>query len=224
MEEAYQTLGRAPSRLFAELAMARAVPQDVADTVLRSWVTGEHDRAALALSYFAGRGDTAMLAAFQRRAARRVTERNETTGARPGYDVRIASAYLQLASGDTAGAVNAFVAIPDTLCLGCALDRLVEGRLLIAAGRHRQAATLLDERLPVLLSPSEVVFQVELATALRQLGEEQAFEETCARAVAAWRRADRNLLRNLREACGTATSIGDDAARLSYLDADSRTP
>jgi serine/threonine-protein kinase len=224
MEEAYQTWGRAPSRLFVELAMAGAVPQDVADTVLRSWVTGEFDRAALALTYFAGRGDTAMLAAFQRRAARRATERNETTGARPGYDVQIASAYLQLAGGDTAGAVNAFVAIPDTLCLGCALDRLVEGRLLIAAGRHRQAATLLDERLPVLLSPTEVVFQVELATALRKLGEDQAFEETCARAVAIWRRADRNLLRNLREACGTATSIADDPARLSYLDVDRRTP
>ena len=224
MEEAYQTWGTAPTRLFAELAMSGAVPPAVADTELRAWVREDRAGAAWSLAYFAARGDTATLANYEGRALRRVQERNAATGARPGYDARIARAYLLLAHRDTAGALAEFTAIPDTLCLGCALDRLVEGRLLSASGRHREAAAILEERLPVLLSPTEVAFQVELAAALRALGEDQAFRETCARVSAVWRRADRDPLRNLEQACGASNPMQDDPARLSYLDADTRTP
>jgi hypothetical protein len=187
-------------------------------------VNEDRPSAAWALAYLADRGDTAALAHYQRLAVRRAQERNGATGARPGYDGRIAGAFLQLARRDTVGALAGFVAIADTMCLGCALDRLVEGRLLSASGRHREAATILDERLPVLLSPTEVVFQVELATALKALGENQAYHETCARASAIWQRADRDLERNLEQACGTASPIRDDPARVSYLDAETRTP
>jgi serine/threonine-protein kinase len=217
MEEAYQTWGVTPSRLFAELVMSGTVPRAIADAELRKWVTDGSARAAWALAYLADRADTATVAEYERSAASRVRERNDATGARPGYDVRIARAYLQLARRDTARALASFIAIPDTLCLGCSLDRLVEGRLLNAAGRHREAAVILDERLPALLSPTEVVFQVEHAAALKGLGENQAFQETCERAFAVWHRADRDQRRNLEEVCGDASPIRD-AANLSYLD------
>ena len=224
MEEAFQTAGTNYSRLFAELSMSGAVPQQVAAAELRNWVTNSRPGAAWALPYFAERGDTAALGQYLRSATARRGERNAATGARPGYDERIAGAYQQLARGDSAAALASFTAIPDTLCLGCALDRLVEGRLLLAAGRHREAATILDERLPMLLSPTEIVFQVELAAALGSLGEQQAFKETCARVSAAWGRADRDLVRYYESACGHASAVGDDPASLSYLDESARRP
>jgi hypothetical protein len=224
MEEAYQTWGNTPSRLFAELAMAGAVPRATADAELRTWVLDNQPIGAFALAYLAERSDTTALTTFHRLARQRGNAQNEATGARPGYDERIARAYLLLARRDSAGALAEFTAIPDTLCLRCASDRLVEGRLLSAAGRHREAAATLGEKLLTILSPSEVAFQVELAAALRELDDQQAFQETCARVAAVWRRADRNQLRIVEEVCGTAAPIQDDTARLSYLDAHTATP
>jgi serine/threonine-protein kinase len=226
MAEAYELWGARPSRLYAELTMAGAVPPANAATELRSWVAGDNAFAALALPYLAEREDTATLAAYERAARRRAAERNSATGARPGYDAAIAGAYLHLARRDTAAAVAAFTAIPDTLCLGCALDRLVEGRLLSAVGRHGEAASILDERLPTLLSPTEVVFQIELAAALKASGSNELFQEACASAVRLWRRADPNQLRHVAAVCGTGRSSPSEVgpATSSLLDAASGTP
>jgi serine/threonine-protein kinase len=218
MAEAYEIWGATPSRLYAELAMGGAVPTASADAELRSWVASGAPRAAFALAYLAEREDTAALAEYEGIAQIRAAERNAATGARPGYDARIARAYLLLARGDSAAAVAAFTSIPDTLCLGCAIDRLVEGRLLSAMGLHSEAAAILDERLPTLLSPTEVVFQVELAAALRANGETEVFQETCARLAEIWRRADPNLQRSVASVCGTRSPVRDDVAARTDLD------
>lgn len=93
------------------------------------------------------------------------------------------------------------MATPDTLCLGCVLDRLVEARLLGSQRRYAEAATILDERLPTLLSPTEAYFQVELAGALQHLAEPDRLAETCGRLSRVWHGADPDQKRLVSEVC-----------------------
>lgn len=202
MIEAQELWGDAASRLYAELVMGGAVPNRTADAELRSWVVRDRAAAAFALPYLAERGDTATIGAYHRQAQLRQDERNEATGAQSGYDAQISGAYLLLAARDTASALSSFRQIPDTLCLGCMLDRLVEGRLLLAAGRSEEAAAILDERLPTLLSPTEVFFTIERAKALAALGDTEAMREPCVRGRALWLHADPTLRRALESVCG----------------------
>ena len=224
MSEAYEIWGATPSRLYAELAMAGAVPAPSADAELREWVAAGAARAAFALPYFADRADTGAIAAYGRLAATRAAEPNAATGARPGYDARIARAYLSLALRDTSAALAVFTQIPDTLCLGCITDRLVEGRLLLATGRHQEAAAILGERLPTLLSPSEVAFMVEHAAALDKLRDAETYAEVCARTRALWQRADDGQRRAVTAVCGGSSAIRDDPAKVSSLDGSRGNP
>jgi serine/threonine-protein kinase len=222
MTEAYEVWGATPSRLYAELAMSGAVPPASADAELRGWVTEGSPRAAFALPWFASRGDTGAIGAFERLAQRRASDPNAATGARPGYDALIARAYLALARHDTIASLAVFRQVPDTLCLGCITDRLVKGRLLLATRRPQEAAAILDERLPTLLSPSEVAFLVEHAAALRALGENETLREVCGRASALWERGDDDQRRSVGAVCGNASPIADDPAKVSALDGPRR--
>ena len=50
------------------------------------------------------------------------------------YYAQAAPAYLALARGDTARALEQLMALPDSLCLGCAHERLARVRLLQRQG------------------------------------------------------------------------------------------
>jgi hypothetical protein len=92
------------------------------------------------------------------------------TRASARYDTTAARAHLLLARGDTAAALRAFRALPDTLCPACYVDRLVRARLLAASGLDREALTALAEPLAAFLTPLEVVFALERGQVAERLG------------------------------------------------------
>ena len=91
--------------------------------------------------------------------------------------------------------------LPDTLCSECYLDRLTKARLLTAAGRGREALTVLDEALDVFLTPIEVLFAVERARAAAQAGDVGA-GEACDFARSVWAHGDPAARSIVAEACG----------------------
>jgi serine/threonine-protein kinase len=201
LREAYRTLGTPVSRLFAELALLGAVPRDTAVAVFGRWLEGGVRAASFALPWWSAVGDTAAIRAFARLAAPTAgPDRNPYTGSRGGYDAAAAAAYLALARRDTAEALRRFVALADSLCLACAADRLTRARLLMASEREREAAALLAEQLPVLLSPTELVYALERGRAALLLEDQETAAAAYGLVAAAWQNADPELQPVLAEA------------------------
>ncbi|MDQ3698149.1 MAG: serine/threonine protein kinase, partial [Gemmatimonadota bacterium] len=174
--EAYSVLGTPRSRLLAELALLGAVPPDTAAAIFAAWTRDDRGEASFALPWWAARGDTAAIAALALRSAAITSAgHNPVTGSRDRYDAAAIQAYAALARRDSAEAIRQFGALPDTLCLACALDRLTKARLFASRGMLREAAALLDERLPTLLSPTEVMFALERARVSKQLQDTEGY-------------------------------------------------
>jgi len=116
-------------------------------------------------------------------------------------------AYLALARGDSALAIEQLLTTPDTLH-ECWYDaRLTLAQLLIARGRYREAATHLARRWPGTTSCSngfdDVVWTMERARVFDQLGRRAEAAREYAFVVEAWRNADPELqpvVRGAREA------------------------
>jgi serine/threonine-protein kinase len=212
--EAYAVLGSRRERLFAELVLVGAIPTDSAAAAFHSWVGEGAGEASFALPWLADHRDTATILILSQRVAQRME--NPVTGSRGGYDSAAVQAYLALARRDSTDALRRFAALPDSLCLACALDRLTFARLLSSQGRSPEAARILDERLPTLLSTTELLFSLERARVagkqiarMREAGdaaggtaEEQRRTELCRGLQAAWRSADAPLLGRVADACG----------------------
>lgn len=208
LAEARQVLGPRDLPILAELAYLGAVPPAAAAPVFARWAQEDAALARLALSYWSAAGDTATIAAVLDRAARRVSEAASAAGddarearARAAYDTASAAAHLALARRDSSAALRRFTVLPDTLCSECYLDRLTKARLLTAAGRGREALTVLDEALDVFLTPVEVLYAVERARAAAQAGDVGA-GEACDFARAAWAGGDPEARSIVAEACG----------------------
>jgi serine/threonine-protein kinase len=205
----WDALGNPPHRLFAEMALLGAIPPGEARRVFASWVEAGRGEAMLALPWWAARGggDTAAIRALERRAPaiHGAGGRNPATGASAAYDTGMLQAYLALARGDSAGALARMRAIPDTACVACVLDRLTEARLLATTGGSPAAADMvLGERLPTLLSVTELLFAIERArVAARMQGALAPARRTaaCALVGGAWRGADEPLRRMAEGAC-----------------------
>jgi hypothetical protein len=124
-------------------------------------------------------------------------------------------AFLDLARGDSAAAIRKLRAIPDTLCLAdnyaanCFHLNLTLARLLAAGGEDRRAGELLERwRWSGSGTPSFVLATLELGRIAERLGDRQKAAECYGFVLAAWRRADRELLPYVAEA-------RDGLARLS---------
>jgi serine/threonine-protein kinase len=203
--EAYRVLGVRDLPIFAELAHLGAVPPSVAQPTLLRWARDGSGPARLALPYWSAQRDTAALTLFLSDVparARRSGASEVEARARMRYDSASAFAHLALARGDSVGALGQFVALPDTLCPECYLDRLTRARVLRAAGRAAEALTTLDEALVAFLTPIEVLFAVERARAARQAGNHQLAGAACRSVRAAWSRADPLLRATASAACG----------------------
>src|SRR4051794_11223512 len=99
------------------------------------------------LPWWQARRDTLSLARFALRAEQEARTQKGATGKLRGRYLHLAAtAYLELARGDSAGALRLFQAIPDTLCIVniCYYEKLIETRLLASRGRARQAGEGLD--------------------------------------------------------------------------------
>jgi hypothetical protein len=113
--------------------------------------------------------------------------------ARTQYDTMAARAHLFHARGDTAGSLARFRALPDSLCNGCYMDRLVRAWLLARAGAERDAAAALAEPLDAFLTPMEVVFALERGRLAERLGARRHAAFAFRFVAEAWLRGDPEL-------------------------------
>jgi hypothetical protein len=155
------------------------------------------------LPWWQARGDTASLARFALRAEQEA--RTQTTGLgklRGRYLHAAATAYLELARGDSAGALRLFQSIPDTLCIVniCYYEKLVEARLLAAAGQAQQAGAVLDQWVWKAEGPFFVLGRLEQGQIAEKLGEHRKARDSYQFVVDAWRHPDPELEPYVREA------------------------
>jgi len=212
LSDAYRNLEHevaARARLFSELALLGGVPDSVASSVFRRWAVSGERFAPGMLAWLAAHGDTASLAAVLRRNESRALQSTNAVELRDmRYRIAAGRAYQALAARDTTTALQLFVQLPDTLCLGCYVDRLTKGRLLAAAGRYQDAWTVLNERLWSLLTPIEVLFALERARVAERLGDRKSAIAGYSFVANIWTNADASLR-------GVAADARAAAARLS---------
>ena len=188
---------------YARLALLGAVPAETASAVFRRALEADPLRPiALApvLPWWFARRDTVSLARF----AERVDSLAGHEPDRPlsnvvkHYAADAARAYVALARRDTAVALRAFAALPDSACrlasVNCGLQKLTEARLLRAVGRHRQALELLDRWAG--LEPLAVLERARLA---ERVGDRDKAAKAYHFVAAAWRHADPELRRYVLE-------------------------
>jgi len=228
LDDAYRNLEHeidARARLFSELALVGGgVPDSIAASVFSTWaVTGERYAPAM-LPWLAAHGDTASLSAVLRRNESRATQSANTVELRDvRYRIAAARAYLALAGRDTVTALQLLGQLPDTLCLGCYVDRLTKGRLLAARGQYQDAWTVLNERLWSLLTPIEILFALERARVAERLGDTKSAIAGYSFVASVWANADASLRGVSGDARATAVRLstrrprsvatGDAAAR-----------
>ena len=106
-----------------------------------------------------------------------------------------AKAYLELARGDSAGALRLFQSIPDTLCIVniCYYEKLVEARLLASQGRAREAGAILDLWVWKAESPIFVLGRLEQGRIAERLGQRQKAVDSYQFVIDVWRHADLEL-------------------------------
>ncbi|MFL5494443.1 MAG: hypothetical protein ACJ8DC_08680, partial [Gemmatimonadales bacterium] len=147
------------------------------------WWNAARDRASLAL--FARRADSA--ARYRS---------NPIDGAHLRGLADAARAYLVLAKGDSAGALRAFAALPDSLCLltDCFFDKLTQMRLAAALGQDRSAAEIFDRWIfGRHLSPMGVLGTLERGRIAERLGQREKATQSYRFVADVWRNADPEL-------------------------------
>jgi serine/threonine-protein kinase len=160
------------------------------------------------LAWWLSRGDTAALAQFGVQAARVARAPSDALAAlRARLLGETSGAFLDLARGDSVAAIRKLSAIPDTLCLAdnyaghCFHLNVTLARLLAARGDDQQAAALLERwRWSGGGSPLFVLATLELGRIAERLGDTRKAAECYGFVMAAWRRADPELLPYVAEA------------------------
>jgi serine/threonine-protein kinase len=108
------------------------------------------------------------------------------------YPTDAARAYLTLARGDSAKALRAFAALPDSFCVyaeaSCRSQKLTEARLLAAAGEDRRALEVLNRWAG--LDPLALLEQGRLA---ERLGDREHAIKVYRFVADIWRNADPEL-------------------------------
>ncbi|MGH7702748.1 MAG: protein kinase domain-containing protein [Gemmatimonadales bacterium] len=198
---------------FLDLALLGAVPADSVTALYRVFLTGEPLRPPptapglqppQALAWWGARGDAVSLGRFSQRAAtfaRRT--RDPLARLRLQYLVDAAKGYLLLAQADSAGALERFLVLPDSVCLitSCFFEKFTFFRLLAAQGRDREAAETLDRWLwDRVESPLFVLGTLERGRLAERLGERDKAIECYQYVVDSWRHADPELQPYVTEA------------------------
>ncbi|MGZ8398489.1 MAG: BTAD domain-containing putative transcriptional regulator [Gemmatimonadales bacterium] len=198
---------------FLSLSLLGAIPESLAAATFghaldpgKAWSVPRHNvqaRHLRGLPWWLARADTASLARFALRAAQETrTQPNATGKLRGRYLHAAAIAYLALARADSARALRLFQAIPDTLCIAnaCSYEKLIEARLLAAAGHAQQAGAVLDQWVWKAEGPFVVLGRLEQGRIAEALGERQKATESYQFVADVWRRADPELGPYVREA------------------------
>ncbi|MEP6690213.1 MAG: serine/threonine-protein kinase [Gemmatimonadaceae bacterium] len=214
VREAYELLGTNIGPLEAEsfglLANIGGIPDDTVSAVFARWL---HDRSiwvGVALPWWAAHRDTTSLLAAQMRADS-LFRAAKTPVERRNYSYRGSAvrAYLSLARGDKDAGAR-FQHLPDTLCLGCYLDRLARARLLDSLGLRAEAEVSLGERLHSLLTPTEVVIDDKRATIAEKLQRYAVAARWYSFVASAWATGDDGLRMRAIAAGKKVKQLGGD--------------
>jgi tetratricopeptide (TPR) repeat protein len=218
VREAYARIGSRFPHRFVDLALTGLVTGDAARAVFDEWLRGlrTHRSGDLqgALPWWASRGDTASLQQFIQRADSEAARDPSPWGwSNVSFDRLAARAYLTLARRDSTEALAQFMVLPDTICLECLLSaKLTTVRLLVARGRFREAAVLLDLRLeragflPGPLQPE--VWVLERGRVNDRLGNRAKAIRAYRYIAEVWRNADPELQPYVQEARTALRRLG----------------
>jgi len=189
------------SKLLPELTLLGVVDADTASHVFQGWLAQHKSQTASALPWWTQRGDTASIHAYVQSAdAMLASARTESDRRRATYNAHAGRAYLALARRDTTHALTEFATLSDTLCLSCYLDRLTAARVLAARGRYDDADHLLRQRLYTLLTPMELLIDMERARVAERRGNRAEALRGYQRVATAWAIGDREVQPFVREA------------------------
>jgi serine/threonine-protein kinase len=187
---------------FLSLALLGVVPAVTADADFRRLTVSESllpiwpevaPRQEQGLTWWLARGDTVALARFAYRADSLGSSHPPALAALYlHWFARAARAYHLLLRGDSAGALRRLEALPDSVCLllNCRFHKMTQARLLVAAGRDREAADVLNQWLPSSGEPWFVVSVLEQGRVAERLGQKEQAIRSYRRVVNLWRQAD----------------------------------
>jgi len=211
LEAGYAAAGRDVAAV-AQLAPLGGVPADTAGSIYRRWLqdpplaeaqtpapSGFNDVLFTALPWWASHGDTASLSRFA--VVLQAAQARSVMDVRPWlrYGQAAAAAYHSLARGDTASAVEQFLALPDSVC-SCPYDRIVAAQLLLARGQHREALHQFTGQRTSFLFPAEGLWKLVRGRAYEAVGERDRAAGDYQFVVNLWRRADPELQPYVSEA------------------------
>jgi len=196
--------------VFLQLALLGGIPADTARARFATWLGGGLGGHA-ALPWWAAVGDTMPIRRFIASADSLARSAGDSVRARQAAcGVALGAAYLALARGDSVDALARFRALPDTVCIGCAIHRLAKARLLAASGDDAGALALLGPRLarmPVILEP---LVALERGRVLERLGDRAGAAAAFAFVAAIWREADPELQPYVAEARAALLRLGSE--------------
>jgi eukaryotic-like serine/threonine-protein kinase len=190
---------------FLSLSLLGAIPESLAATTFgQAFESGKawpmppirSARELRGLPWWLARRDTASLARFARRAEQEARSQPSAKGKlRSRYLHLAATAYLELARGDSAGALRLFQSIPDTLCIenACFYEKLIEARLLSSKGQAPRAGAVLDRWVWSGEGPLFVLGVLEQGRIAESLGEREKATQSYQFVTDAWRGADPEL-------------------------------
>jgi serine/threonine-protein kinase len=207
---------------YPDLALLGVVPKDsAAATFGRSLredsLLAEESEQRDGLPWWAAGRDTASLAWFARRADSAAgTPRSAVSRARLRLLADKARAYLVLAKGDSARALRAFAALPDSVCINpiteCFYEDLTRFRLAAALRRDREAAETFDRKiLGRHLSPVAVLATLDRGRVAERLGERDRAVASYRFVVEVWRHADAELQPHVKAAREALARLGEAA-------------
>jgi serine/threonine-protein kinase len=207
--------------LYGDLAIIGGVPRDTAERAFGEWAaTKRPDGPFWMVDWWGARGDTARLdhmrQSFTAALGKLPPQAPPIAKDFIGYLLLTIKAYRTLARGDTAAALQQFVALPDSACFNiCSIDVLVRAQLLEARGRTAEALAGLDRHIDggwAPMVPSEILRMLERGRLNEKLGHKDAAVAAYAYVADAWAHADPSLKPYADEArAGLTRLVGEGA-------------
>ena len=199
-----KSVGRgAPQAMMSLLAQLGAVPLDSAVASIRELSKVDPAQGLQSLSLLSRMGDTTALGAIGRwvdSAARTLPAGSPSSRAAQARASEV-RAFTLLARGDSSGALDTLLSIPVAYCRNTPCVGDVSSRLLVAAGRDREAAQILDRWMPSYWNkisiPEDWLMRGKIA---ERLHDEDAAAKAYLVVLTMWRGGDATTQRAVLEA------------------------
>ncbi|MEO6210123.1 MAG: hypothetical protein ABIQ10_08375, partial [Gemmatimonadaceae bacterium] len=178
------------SELLGVAMIAGETPTAPADSFIVKELAAGHGCGPCAMSLWGMMGDTAMIHLLTRMGDSVAKLPHPPIDVRLiDYTLAVGRAYLTLAHHDTAGALRAFAALPDSLCHGCSWSFVTQAQLLASQGRNAEAAAILDES-SVLNTAIGTLAEFERARVAEKLGDKARARDGYAFVAGMWQNGD----------------------------------